>query len=309
MPCLFQTMKFSLRAAVYGLLLATATARSGAQNLVLNGSFTGVTPAATAPPSGTPPPVFGQFGPDTAANPATGTPASPASGATLTVPNWTTGGYNFVFAPGTVDSGTKTGGANANQTNEAPGQYNVGGFGSTYLWGSNNGGLSTVPAIPGPANSNFIAADGAFEQGSINQTINGLTLGAIYGVTFSWAAGQQQGYDGDTKSQWRVNLGSAPLTTASTAYQATTLLTVPSHTLSAWMTQTFYFAASDTTQTLSFLANGTPNGLPPFSLLTNVSLYAAPEPSAWAIFVGVGAACTCIGVVRRRRQLSATRPD
>ncbi|MBN8808643.1 MAG: PEPxxWA-CTERM sorting domain-containing protein [Sphingomonas sp.] len=67
------------------------------------------------------------------------------------------------------------------------------------------------------------------------------------------------------------------------------------------MTQNF--VAGGTSQTLSFLSNGTPNGLPPVALLDNVSLTAAvPEPASWALMiVGFGA----MGYSLRRRRETA----
>jgi hypothetical protein len=63
------------------------------------------------------------------------------------------------------------------------------------------------------------------------------------------------------------------------------------------------FTASSTSQILSFLAVGTPTGLPPVSLLDGVSLVdstvpAVPEPSSWAMLLaGVGA----MGFMLRKR--------
>lgn len=46
------------------------------------------------------------------------------------------------------------------------------------------------------------------------------------------------------------------------------------------------FVADRATATLSFLAHGTPEGVPPFSLLDGVSGTAVPEPATWALMVG-----------------------
>ena len=67
------------------------------------------------------------------------------------------------------------------------------------------------------------------------------------------------------------------------------------------MAQTFNFTATAATQTLSFLANGTPNGMPPFLLLGNVNLQVAPEFSNWMVFAGFGLVCLAGERVRRRR--------
>lgn len=287
-------MKNPFRPIVYSLLVASSLAHTAAANLLTDPDFTGVTYTQTTPVLSST--LFGQVGPDVA--------GSAASGATLTLSGWTTGGYNFVYAPGTADSGTN-GGANTGQPKEAPGQYTTGGYGTTYLWGANNGGASALPTVNAPS-GNFIAADGAYEQGAINQSISGLTLGAIYAVSFEWAGAQQQNFSGATTDQWEVSLGTAGLTTMSptTAYQATSVVNVGSHSSSAWMSQTFFFRATDTTQILSFLAVGTPTGEPPFALLGGVSLDAVPEPSAWALSAGVGVALLSFAVFRRRRASS-----
>nr|WP_229262497.1 PEPxxWA-CTERM sorting domain-containing protein [Duganella radicis] len=54
---------------------------------------------------------------------------------------------------------------------------------------------------------------------------------------------------------------------------------------------------------MSFLAVGTPAGVPPFSLLDGVSLTAAvPEPETWAMLgLGLG----LIGFTARRRKADA----
>lgn len=49
------------------------------------------------------------------------------------------------------------------------------------------------------------------------------------------------------------------------------------------------FVADATTATLSFLAQGSPQGVPPFSLLDGVSGSAVPESATWAMMIaGLG---------------------
>jgi len=172
-----------------------------------------------------------------------------AAGWSTPAPN---GSYNFIFASGTAD------------TTGSPGEY-----GNLQLWGSNNGGIDVLPASS-PASGNYVAADGAFQVGAISQTLTGLTIGDSYNVSFYWAGAQQAGFTGITTEQWQVSLGSQT--------QSTAIVTDPSHGFTGWMPQTFTYQATADTEVLSFLAAGTPNGEPPFSLLDGVSANLAPEP-------------------------------
>jgi PEP-CTERM motif len=62
-----------------------------------------------------------------------------------------------------------------------------------------------------------------------------------------------------------------------------------SHGFTGWTYQTLDFTADNTSDVLSFLAVGTPNGVPPFSLLDGVSVNAIPEPmSATLMLIGLG---------------------
>jgi hypothetical protein len=58
-----------------------------------------------------------------------------------------------------------------------------------------------------------------------------------------------------------------------------------SHGFTGWQYQTFTFTASGTSDLLSFLAVGTPSGVPPFSLLDGVSLTQLPEPATWTMLI------------------------
>src|SRR5271166_426905 len=112
--------------------------------------------------------------------------------------DWTTTGYNFLFAPGTADGPGTTG------------QY-----GNLQLWGPNNGSANGLPATS-PDGGNFIANDGAFSGHvrPIYQTINGLTAGDSYTVGFWWAGAQQKNFTSTTTEFWQVTLGSQTQTTA-----------------------------------------------------------------------------------------------
>lgn len=191
------------------------------------------------------------------------------------VTNWTSTGYNFVFKPGTADSG--------GATSE---------FGSgLMLWGPNNGSANGLPSTS-PSGGNFIAADGAFSVGAISQTITGIAAGQTVDVSFYWAGAQQYSFDGATTEKWQVSLGSST--------QSTTVVNNVNHGFTGWVQQTFRFVASVANPVLSFLAVGTPSGQPPFALLDGVSAVVVPEPTTLTILLSGVAGL--FGLSRRRRQ-------
>jgi hypothetical protein len=188
---------------------------------------------------------------------------------------WVTTGYNFIFSPGTAD----TTGANSTQ------------YGALTLWGPNNGGDTTSGILGNsPTGGNFVGADGAFEVGAITQTITGLVAGQQYSVGFDWAGAQQAGFTGNTSESWIVSLGSQSY--------STTIANDISHGFTGWTHTTFTFTADGSSDVLSFLAAGTPDGEPPFSLLDGVSLTAVPEPASMTI---MGSGLAALGFIRRRR--------
>jgi len=173
-------------------------------------------------------------------------------GSYATVADWSTTGYNFIFNP-------------ANNTATTTGSVN-GQYGGLSLW---------TPIQPSPDGGNYIGADGAFQIGAITQSITGLTIGQSYALSFYWGAAQQSGYTGATTDKWTVQLGNESFSTS--------VLDDASHAFSGWKQQTFTYIATQTTETLSFLATGTPSGVPPFALLDGVTLNQVPEPSSLAL--------------------------
>jgi hypothetical protein len=193
---------------------------------------------------------------------------------------WTSDGYNFIFASGTGD----TTGSN-------------GQFGNLSLWGLANGGADFLPASS-PNGGNFVAADGAFDTGAISQTIDGLTAGDSYTVGFWWAGAQQFSFTGPTTEQWQVSLGGET--------QSTAVVDNASHGLTGWEYQTMNFTADNTSDLLSFLAVGTPDGVPPFVLLDGVSLNAnATTPEPGTLLLMLGGLLGGLGVIRLKRRVKS----
>jgi hypothetical protein len=253
---LITNFRSTVVAAVIGVALSLAGADAKATNLVTDGSFEQLSGG------------IGQIG---------------YNGTSLT--GWTNGhdgsgnlGYNFIYSSGSAD----TTGAN-------------GVSGNVKLWGPNDGSANGLPATS-PDGGNYIAADGAYQTAPISQTINGLTSGAKYTVSFWYAGAQQYGFTGTTTEQWLVNLGGQQLSTAT--------LTDPSHGFTGWQYTTLTFTATGSSEVLSFLAAGTPNGEPPFSLLDGVSMsqvVATPEPGSIVMLL---TGLVAFGVIARRRQMA-----
>jgi len=75
------------------------------------------------------------------------------------------------------------------------------------------------------------------------------------------------------------------------------------HGFTGWMHQTFTYTATNTSELLSFLAVGTPNGVPPFVLLDGVVVNdATPEPGSLTLMLG-GLGLIGLGVLRSKKRL------
>ncbi len=199
---------------------------------------------------------------------------------------------NFLFTPGSAD----TTGTYYDNTGSSPG---VAVF---TLWGPNNappgspqysgGGGPYLPATS-PAGGNFIGLDAdSSYSGALSQTVSGLTSGQTYGVYFYWAGAQLSTTYGPTTEQLQVSLGSQTLDTS--------VVSNASRGFTGWMAETLVFTATSSSETLSFLALGTPDGLPPFVLLDGVQMYSVPEPST-VVLLGIG----LLGIARLSRRLRA----
>lgn len=145
-----------------------------------------------------------------------------------------------------------------------------------------------------PDGGNFVADDGEVGFGApFWQTINGLTPGQFYILSFYQAGAQQLGSSGATTEQWEVTFGS------STQYSA--LMNTPSQGFAPWNLQTMTFQATSASEVLTFLAVGTPYGAPPVSLIDGITLVGTPEPSS--LYTALGAFfLLSFGVVYKRRR-------
>ena len=199
---------------------------------------------------------------------------------------WTLGSgtYGFLMAPGSADT-----------TGSYSPQYS-----NTFkIWGSKDGGLNTI-AASSPDGGNFLALDGGsdYRGAGISQTLTGLTVGKQYAVSFDWAGAQQYGYTGDTYEGFQVNFGSQAAQYTSAAHNASMGYT-------DWAKTSMVFTADATSDTLTFLALGTPGGEPPIVMLDGVSFNAVPEPASLAL-VGCGlAGVTAFGRIRRGKAPAA----
>lgn len=148
-------------------------------------------------------------------------------------------------------------------------------------------------AAASPDGGAFVGLDGDPTngiQGGITQAVSGFIVGHEYKLTFEWAAGQLQSRTGATTEHFAVTLGGQT--------QSTSTVAIPSAGFSGWMSATMLFTATAATETLKFLADGTPVNYPPFLLLDGVNLTQVPEPAAFALLsAGLGG----VFLARRRR--------
>jgi Carbohydrate binding domain/PEP-CTERM motif len=153
----------------------------------------------------------------------------------------------------------------------------------------------TEPNLPAAAGTgNYFAMDGDLIgtqgwEGPLYQTINGLTAGQQYTLSFYASANQQANISGTVTAYWGVDFyagSNAPPTTASsyTDPQGTTGLSPGA----AWQLVTETFTATSSQETLAFMANSPEQTSgPPFALLADVQLTATPEPGTFML-LGLG---------------------
>jgi hypothetical protein len=197
--------------------------------------------------------------------------------------DWSSSGYAFLY----------TSAANA----ISPGVSGV------ELWSTLPGG-GTNGFGASPDGGAFLALDGDYETGSVQQTITGLKAGDTYAVSFYVAYAQQKGFTGPTIQAMNVCLGTTgetyksstqPLSGATNASSnincsgsgaSTALYDLPTQGFSGWEYETVDLTATTSADdVLSFLAYGNLQ-VPPFALLDGVSMVqVTPEPSTLPLFL------------------------
>lgn len=141
-----------------------------------------------------------------------------------------------------------------------------------------NSPATTVWKNPGvaPGGGNAFVSDVEMAE-TLSQTVSGLTVGTSYAITFAQASSYIFAAGGASTEDWAVSLGG-------TTVSSPTMVT-PSDGGTPWNLVTVDFTATSASETLSFLAQGTPVGGPPTAFLGDVSIaVAVPEPAAAAIF-------------------------
>lgn len=163
--------------------------------------------------------------------------------------------------------------------------------------------VEAPPVGPG----SFIGLDG--QEGiraAVSQTVNGLTSGSSYTVNFYWGSTQEMSRSGETTEQFEVSLGGQS--------HKTSINTIPTHGWSGWAPASFTFTADSSTgsgwNVLNFLSIGTPGNLPPFAVLTGVSMTRnVPEPPELAMFGGGLLGLGLLIMAARRREMHRRDAD
>lgn len=160
---------------------------------------------------------------------------------------------------------------------------------------------TSVTDAPG---GSFIGMQANLPHSGIQQSIDGLTSGKTYTVSFYWAATQDNIDTGKTTSGFQVSIAATTFDTGTqTVFSNQGFLgTHSTATFAGWTAESFTFVADSTSAMLTFLARGTGFGLPPFALLSDVSLTAVPEPSVLVTFGGGLLGLGLLSLYTRRRE-------
>lgn len=155
-----------------------------------------------------------------------------------------------------------------------------------------------VPPVPlSPQGGNFMAIDGTSGfNGSIYQTISGLTAGEMLKLSFYMATAQECCGGGATTETVTATLGDQVYTTPT--------ISTPAAQFTPWTLYSTTFTYDGMGDVLTFVNNGT--GVPPYALIDGVSLTtpAVPEPSTWLMMIA-GFAGIVLLARARRAQLAA----
>ncbi len=290
----------NLKGALVLGLFALGAGSGLAQNLIINGNFENVGIPNYSAQIAIPYELQYVDPAGMAAAAAALAPGGAMAQGIQTVNGWTTTGYNFLFRP--EDASTATGGNGRNSWNET----NMGFWSSAQV-----GGFGEFTASP--AGGNFIALDAAYTLWSdpnvtftqpLEQTVTGLVPDEEYELSFWWAAAQQHPFDPPTALPYPPPYGvTTEFLTVTFGSQVfvTDTVELPGYTFQGWIHETVRFTATATSMTLSFLAGGGPDGLPPFVLLDGVSLQAVPEPGTVAM-LALGVSGCCLFGNRRRKK-------
>ena len=220
-------------------------------------------------------------------------------------------------------------------TIDTTGFYDSWDQGTRTLWGKANGGAEIGSGIAaGPPNgaTSALLLDADYNITPIYQVIDPskLTVGDKYTISFDYAIDQWAQNSGPTTEGIEIGLGGRVVQVASiNPTTGVNGFSLASHTFEGWtpFSATFTYTGNPTTMTygldyggetftaaanwLTFIGEGSPQGLPPTILLTGVSLTQAPsdtpdyinpgvpEPATWALMmIGIGG----LGAIARRRR-------
>lgn len=167
--------------------------------------------------------------------------------------------------------------------------------------------LPAAVVAPPVGSGSFIGLDG--QEGiraAVSQTVSGLTNHGSYTVDFYWGSTQEMSRTGQTTEQFKVSLGGQSFYTP--------INTIPTHGWSGWAPASFTFTADSSMgsgwDVLNFLSIGTPGNLPPFAVLTGVSMTRnVPEPPELAMFGGGLLALGLLIMAARRREMHRRDAD
>ena len=251
-------------------------AHATATNLIQNGNFDQTSPTKTGPT---------QFG--GAVNNGFDGNGSCAYGGQF-VSSWTgTQGYEIWYPSAAAASGVT-----------ACNQFN----------GTSTQRLPALVEAPPVGPGTFVGLDGenSTYRAAIQQTVDGLTSGSKYTVSFYWGSTQEMSRQGATTEQFEVSLGSQTLLTG--------VKSIDTQGWSPWQHESFTFLADSSTgagwNVLNFLSVGTPGNLPPFAVLTGVSMTKnVPEPPELALFGGGLLGLGLMIAISRRREMRRRAAD